>query len=55
MSELSIKRLSLGPTGKLTVISHNGDEHRFPKLTLVFKELDEHFVLGKVKWVIQKY
>jgi phage repressor protein C with HTH and peptisase S24 domain len=49
-----IKRINVDPRGTIQVISDNSDNKRYPTVNLQPKELDESFIQGRVKWVIQK-
>jgi phage repressor protein C with HTH and peptisase S24 domain len=49
-----IKRLTVEPGDRVHIISDNTDTKRYPTWVRSFKELDEHFVQGRVKWVLQK-
>lgn len=50
-----VKRLHIDVEQKVHIISDNTDSRRFPIMIKSFQELDEHFVLGRIRWVIQEF
>jgi phage repressor protein C with HTH and peptisase S24 domain len=50
-----IKRITIDPRGTIHIISDNPDSKRYPEFSLEPRELDDNFVQGRVKWVIQKF
>lgn len=50
-----VKRINIDPKGMFHIISDHTDKVRFPTYSINPKELNEHFIQGRVKWVIQQY